>query len=128
MQYAWYAVASPEACAAILWKNGENADQAAEALKLTSKDLLKLGLVDEVIPEPLGGAHRNVHDTVYNVKRYIVKTLQQLKHIKIDRLIDTRYAKLRSIGTSSTVKAVKDKVRVPVQEIKSKSKRIPAKV
>jgi len=128
LEFAYYSVISPEGCAAILWRDGSQASQAAEALKLTSKDLFKLGLVDEVIPEPLGGAHRNVHDTVYNVERYIVKTLQQLKHIKVDRLIDTRYAKLRSIGTGTTVKAVKDKVRVAVREIKSKSKRIPAKV
>ncbi len=128
LEFAYYSVISPEGCAAILWRDGSQASQAAEALKLTSKDLLKLGLIDEVIPEPLGGAHRNVHDTVFNVERYIVKTLQELKRIRIDQLINTRYAKLRSIGTSTAIKSVRDKIKVKVKEIKPKSKRIPAKV
>jgi acetyl-CoA carboxylase carboxyl transferase subunit alpha len=128
LEYAYYSVISPEGCAAILWRDGSQASQAAEALKLTSKDLLKLGLVDDVILEPLGGAHRNIHDTVYNVERYIVKTLHELKRVKIDNLIDTRYAKLRSIGTSTRIKAVRDKARMKLREIKTKSKQIPAKV
>ena len=67
LQFAYYSVISPEGCAAILWRDGSKAAEAAETLKLTSRDLLKLGLIDAVIPEPLGGAHRNIHDTVYNV-------------------------------------------------------------
>ncbi len=69
LEFAYYSVISPEGCAAILWRDGAQAPEAAQALKLTSKDLLKLGLVDAVIPEPLGGAHRNIHDTVYNVEQ-----------------------------------------------------------
>lgn len=75
LEFAYYSVISPEGCAAILWRDGSMASEAAEALKLTSKDLLKLQLVDAVIPEPLGGAHRNIHDCVYNVEKFIVKTL-----------------------------------------------------
>lgn len=98
LEYAYYSVISPEGCAAILWHDGTKAAQAAEALKLTAKDLLKLGLVDFVIPEPLGGAHRNIHDTIYNVEQFLIRTLAQLKRISIDTLLDNRYKKLRQIG------------------------------
>jgi acetyl-CoA carboxylase carboxyl transferase subunit alpha len=134
LEFAYYSVISPEGCAAILWRDGSQAPKAAEALKLTSKDLHKLGLVDAVIPEPLGGAHRSLHDTVYNVEKYIVKTLRDLKRAKIDNLLDTRYARLRSIGTSPTEKlrrktqAGRDKVKAALQAIPTKPKRVPAKV
>jgi acetyl-CoA carboxylase carboxyl transferase subunit alpha len=98
LEFAYYSVISPEGCAAILWRNGSEAPQAAEALKLTSKDLLKLKLIDEVIAEPLGGAHRNIHDTVYNVEQYIIKTLGALKNIKTDVLLEDRFKKLLAIG------------------------------
>ena len=74
LEFAYYSVISPEGCAAILWRDGSQAPDAAQALKLTSKDLLKLGLIDAIIPEPVGGAHRNVHDTVYNVESYIAQS------------------------------------------------------
>jgi acetyl-CoA carboxylase carboxyl transferase subunit alpha len=134
LEFAYYSVISPEGCAAILWRDGSQAPQAAEALKLTSKDLLKLGLVNEVIPEPLGGAHRNIHDTIYNVERYIIRTLYDLKRMKIDNLIEVRYNKLRAIGSVSAEKAERkipagaDQVKVAVQEIKPKSRHVPAKV
>ena len=75
-----------------------------------------MGLVDGIIPEPLGGAHRNVHDTVYNVEQYLIKTLRDLKRVKIDNLLENRYKKLRSIGTAfrkvgRTVKAESKSVR-----------------
>jgi acetyl-CoA carboxylase carboxyl transferase subunit alpha len=98
LEFAYYSVISPEGCAAILWRDGSRAPEAAEALKLTSKDLIKLRLIDAVIPEPLGGAHRNVHDAVYNVENYILKSLRELKRTGIDNLLDARYKKLRSIG------------------------------
>ena len=101
LEFAYYSVISPEGCAAILWRDGSQAADAAQALKLTSKDLYKLGLIDAIIPEPLGGAHRNVHDTVYNVERYIAKTLTDLKRTKIENLLDNRYKKWRFIGTNS---------------------------
>ncbi|MEE9370468.1 MAG: hypothetical protein V3W45_03250 [Sedimentisphaerales bacterium] len=116
----------PEGCAAILWRDGSQAAVAAEALKLTSKDLYKLGLVDAVIAEPLGGAHRNIHDTVYNVEKFIVKTLAALKRTKIDNLLENRYKKLRSIGTTDA-----DKLRIKTQagreRIKAALKTIPKK-
>jgi acetyl-CoA carboxylase carboxyl transferase subunit alpha len=100
LEHAYYSVISPEGCAAILWHDGTQAPTAAEALRLTGRELLKLKLVDAVIQEPLGGAHRNVHDTIYNVEQFITKTLNQLKRFNIDKLIDMRYRKLRDIGAN----------------------------
>ncbi len=134
LEFAYYSVISPEGCAAILWRDGSQAPKAAEALKLTSKDLHKLGLVDAVIPEPLGGAHRNLHDTVYNVEKYIVKTLRDLKRTKIDNLLDNRYNKLRAIGSSPTEKlrrktlAGKERIKAALKTIPTKPKRVTAKV
>jgi len=102
LEFAYYSVISPEGCAGILWRDGSEAPQAADALKLTSRDLFKLKLIDEVIQEPLGGAHRNVHDTVYNVEQYIIRTLASLKRTNIDTLLEGRYKKLRAIGSPST--------------------------
>jgi acetyl-CoA carboxylase carboxyl transferase subunit alpha len=107
LQFAYYSVISPEGCAAILWRDGSQAAPAAEALRLTSKDLYKLGLIDDIIPEPLGGAHRNIHDTVYNVEQYIIKTLRQLKKAPIETLLENRYKKLRSIGSDFQKKSLK---------------------
>jgi acetyl-CoA carboxylase carboxyl transferase subunit alpha len=105
LEFAYYSVISPEGCAAILWRDGSQAATAAESLKLTSKDLLKLGIVDAIIPEPLGGAHRNAHDTVYNVRQYIIKSLRELKRIKPENLVEARYRKWRSIGNKFTSSA-----------------------
>jgi len=134
LEFAYYSVISPEGCAAILWRDGSQAPDAAEALKLTSKDLYKLQLVDTIIPEPLGGAHRNIYDTVYVVQKYIVKTLSDLKRTKIDNLLENRYKKLRSIGSNHLNKN-RNKSRPPKAIIKStdkaaykKSKPLPAKV
>jgi acetyl-CoA carboxylase carboxyl transferase subunit alpha len=101
LEFAYYSVISPEGCAAILWRDGSQAPDAAEALKLTSKDLYKLSLIDAIIPEPLGGAHRSVHDTVHNVEEYIVATLRDLGRTRIENLLESRYKKLRSIGNMS---------------------------
>ena len=134
LESAYYSVISPEGCAAILWRDGAQAPKAAEALKLTSKDLFKLGLVDAVIPEPLGGAHRSIHDTVYNVEKYIVKTLRDLKRAKIENLVEVRYDKLRSIGTPASEKlrrktqAGRDKIKAALQALPAKRKRVPAEV
>ena len=105
LEFAYYSVISPEGCAAILWRDGAQAPDAAAALKLTSKDLHRLGLVDAIIPEPVGGAHRNVHDTVYNVERYIAKTLAQLRRASVSDLLDARYRKWRSVGQTATITA-----------------------
>jgi acetyl-CoA carboxylase carboxyl transferase subunit alpha len=133
LEFAYYSVISPEGCAAILWRDGSQAPQAAEALKLTSKDLLKLGLVDTVISEPLGGAHRNLHDTVYNVEKYIVKTLRELRRTKIDNLLESRYNKLRAVGSSPTeklrlkTKTGKERIKAALKAIPTKPKRVTAK-
>ncbi|MFH1616023.1 MAG: acetyl-CoA carboxylase carboxyltransferase subunit alpha [Planctomycetota bacterium] len=99
LEFAYYSVISPEGCAAILWRDGTQAEQAAEALRLTSKDLYRLDLVDNVIPEPLGGAHRNIYEAAHNVETYIIKTLQGLKRTTLDHLLENRYKKLRAVGT-----------------------------
>ena len=134
LEFAYYSVISPEGCAGILWRDGSQAPKAAEALRLTSKDLHKLGLVDTVISEPLGGAHRNHHDTIYNVEKYIVKTLRDLKRTKTENLLENRYSKLRSIGLSQSedlrrkTQAGKDRIRTALEAISKKPKRAPAKV
>lgn len=134
LEFAYYSVISPEGCAAILWRDGAEAPKAAEALKLTSKDLHKLELVDAVIPEPLGGAHRNLHDTIYNVEQYIIKALRDLKRTKTDNLLANRYKKLQSIGTTHSEKLRRktqpaaDRIAAALQAIPAKSKQIPAKV
>ncbi len=103
LEYAYYSVISPEGCAAILWRDGSKASEAAKALKLTSRDLQELGLVDTVIKEPVGGAHRNVHDTVYNVESYIARTLTELRRTDTQKLLSARYQKWRSLGTNFTI-------------------------
>jgi acetyl-CoA carboxylase carboxyl transferase subunit alpha len=134
LEFAYYSVISPEGCAAILWRDGSQAPHAAEALKLTSKDLLKLELIDAVISEPLGGAHRNIHDTVYSVEKYIVKTLRDLKRTKIDNLLESRYKKLRSIGIGPVEKlrrktlAGRERIKAAVEKVRTKPKVVPAKV
>ncbi len=131
LEFAYYSVISPEGCAGILWRDGSQAPEAAEALKLTSKDLLKLKLVDEAIAEPLGGAHRNIHDTVYNVEQYIIRTLAVLKRTKIETLLENRYAKLRAIGGEPTA-VLRDKThrtKIKTIEVKqSKPKSLTTKV
>lgn len=122
LEYAYYSVISPEGCAAILWRDGSKTEPAAEALKLTGRELKQLELVDEVIQEPLGGAHRNLHDTVHNVERFITKTLSQLKRQKVETLLDKRYNRLRSIGSAFQKKAA------PSDEMTEKTAKIPDRV
>jgi len=113
MQYAYYSVISPEGCAAILWKDGSEAPKAAEALKLTAKDLMGFGLTDDIIREPLGGAHRNWHEAAHNLEDYILKTLRELKRYKIDNLLENRYNKILSIGEFSTKEKIPVTIKVP---------------
>ncbi|MGK0153090.1 MAG: acetyl-CoA carboxylase carboxyl transferase subunit alpha, partial [Neolewinella sp.] len=98
LENSYYSVISPEGCAAILWKSGDKAPEAADALKLTSKDLLRLGLVDKVIPEPLGGAHRDQKGTIANVRAQLDEWLNELKGIEISELLEQRYRKFRQMG------------------------------
>lgn len=98
MQYAWYSVISPEGCAAILWKTSEQASQAADALKLTAADNLKLGTIDHVIDEPLGGAHRNPDLAADRLEKWIIQQIRELKRFKVENLIAKRYERFRQIG------------------------------
>jgi acetyl-CoA carboxylase carboxyl transferase subunit alpha len=98
LQYAYYSVISPEGCAAILWKNRAFADKAAEALKLTSNDLLEAGLADEIVPEPLGGAHCNPKTMAGTLGDCITKHLVELKKLSPQALLEKRYAKFRAMG------------------------------
>jgi acetyl-CoA carboxylase carboxyl transferase subunit alpha len=100
LENAYYSVISPEGCAAILWKDSARAPDAAEALKLTGPDLLKLGIIDGVIPEPLGGAHRDPQKTVLSVKEVLVKNLKELSSFQKEKLIELRYRKFREIGSA----------------------------
>lgn len=101
LENAYYSVISPEGCAAILWKSSIKADEAAEALKLTAPDLLRFGIIDEIIKEPLGGAHRNPQQTADNIKESLLHNLKDLSRIPKDELIDKRYDKFRKIGVVS---------------------------
>ena len=98
MENAYYSVISPEGCAAILWKDRANAAAAAAALKITSKDLLELGIVDEVVPEPLGGAHKDYDTTAATLKHTLLKHLDTLLDLKQTELLTARYKKFRKMG------------------------------
>ncbi len=98
LEHAYYSVISPEGCAGILWKSHTYAEQAAAALKMTSKHLLELGVVDDVIEEPLGGAHRDHHQMAARMKMYLVKSLKELVGQKPDVLVERRYEKFRRMG------------------------------
>lgn len=99
LEYSTYSVISPEGCASILWKSAEKAPEAAEALGITAHTLHKLGLVDEVVPEPLGGAHRDPVATADRVRTALARNLAQLRDLPVDRLLETRYARLMNYGT-----------------------------
>lgn len=98
LENAYYSVISPEGCAAILWKNKLRADAAASALKLTGADLLKLGIIDEVISEPLGGAHRDPQLTAQNLKSSILRHLKEISSLSIENMLQARYQKFRKMG------------------------------
>ncbi len=98
LENAYYSVISPEGCAAILWKHRKHAPEAAEALKLTAKDLKELKLVDDVIPEPLGGAHQNQEAAITNLRDAIIRHLGELVEIPMDQLLEQRYEKFRRMG------------------------------
>jgi len=98
LENAYYSVISPEGCAAILWKENSKAPDAATALKLTAQDLLKLGIIDEVIPEPLGGAHRDFATTAENLGEAIDRALTELIQIPRKDLPELRYQKFREMG------------------------------
>ena len=98
MENAVYSVISPEGCAGILWRDGAKAPEAAEALKITAPELLKLGAIDEIVPEPKAGAHKNREAAIKAVKKAVVKALKELVEIPVDDLVEGRYNKIRSYG------------------------------
>ena len=98
MQFSTYSVISPEGCATILWKSAEKAPEAAEAMGLTAPRLKELGLVDQIIGEPLGGAHRDIDATAANIKTALSDTLVHLQEIPADKLLDLRYERLMQYG------------------------------
>jgi acetyl-CoA carboxylase carboxyl transferase subunit alpha len=98
LEHAYYSVISPEGCAGILWKGAQHAEKAATALKFTSKHLLEMGIVDDVIKEPLGGAHRDHHKMAATMRSYLGKQLKDLKAQDMASLLEGRYEKFRRIG------------------------------
>ena len=98
LENSYYSVISPEGCAAILWKHRKHAPEAAQALKLTATDLKEFQLVDEIIPEPLGGAHQNQEAAIANLRDAIVRNLDELSKIPMDQLLEQRYEKFRRVG------------------------------
>jgi acetyl-CoA carboxylase carboxyl transferase subunit alpha len=97
LEHAYYSVISPEGCAAILWKSGDMAARAASALRLTARDLLRFGIIDEVIPEPLGGAHRDNARMGEILKGKLLEYLGRLKSVPIQELLERRYRKFRGM-------------------------------
>ena len=100
-QYAWYSVISPEACSSILFKDAGQASRMAESLKLTSRDLMRLGVIDAVVAEPLGGAHRDSASAARSLEAYVGKALRQLRNKSVDELLSERYDKFRRMGQFS---------------------------
>lgn len=101
LQYAYYATISPEGCATILWKSSTKAEEASEVMSLTAPRLLKLGLIDEIIPEPLGGAHRNFDEIANTLKATLVKNLRTLKLLSPEKLLEKRYQRWMEMGIHS---------------------------
>jgi acetyl-CoA carboxylase carboxyl transferase subunit alpha len=104
LEHAYYSVISPEGCAGILWKEANDVTKplAAEALRLTARDLARLDIIDEVITEPLGGAHRDHREMANSLKMYLVRCLRELRPLPVEDLLDGRYEKFRRMGVFET--------------------------
>ena len=98
LQFSTYSVISPEGCASILWKSADKAEQAAESMGITAPRLKELGLIDHVIEEPLGGAHRNTADMAETLKAQIMTDLGELQEMDTETLVETRYQRLMGYG------------------------------
>ncbi len=98
LEHTYYSVISPEGCATILWKASEHAPKAADALKLTSRDLLRFGIIDEIIPEPPGGAHRDHREAASNLKSFLIRVLRELADQPGEKRLQQRYDKFRRMG------------------------------
>lgn len=105
LENAYYSVISPEGCAAILWKENSKAPDAAQALKLTARELYEMKLIDKIIPEPLGGAHRDFEQTAENIREAVSGALAELSKIQKKDLIDERYKKFRKMGVFKEAKS-----------------------
>jgi acetyl-CoA carboxylase carboxyl transferase subunit alpha len=103
LENAWYSVISPESCSSILWRSWDHKEDAAGALKLTAPDLLKVNVIDEIVPEPVGGAHRNPDKTIATVGRAIAQALDSLSSLSAIELVDQRVAKFDKMGAFETV-------------------------
>lgn len=103
MQYTWYSVISPESCSSILWRSWDFKEQAADALKLTSDDMLSNGLIDGIVKEPLGGAHQNPEMAFKNVRAEITKSIKELKELSPEELINARIDKFSKMGVYQEV-------------------------
>jgi acetyl-CoA carboxylase carboxyl transferase subunit alpha len=110
-EHSFYSVISPEGCAAILWRTGEERERAAESLRLTAKELKKLDIIDQVLPEPLGGIHRDPDAAAETLRTYLVDTLRELKRFKVDTVVRKRYERIRSVGSFFESTSVKTKAR-----------------
>src|SRR5437762_11754472 len=109
---AYYSVISPEACSAILWRDRRHAAEAAEALKLTAQNLLRLEVVDEIVPEPQGGAHRDHDSAAANLGEALRRAFERLSQIPVTELLEKRYQKFRRLGVFSEGKIVTAQPRV----------------
>lgn len=98
LEYSTYSVISPEGCASILWKSADKASLAAEAMGITANRLLELGLIDQIIGEPLGGAHRNTEQMAFSLRENLIENIEILSAVGIDKLLDQRYKRLMSFG------------------------------
>ena len=105
LEFSTYSVISPEGCASILWRSADKAPEAAAAMGLTAGRLHELGIVDQVIKEPLGGAHRDYDQAADAIRKALVKQLDALKALEIDALVDRRYDRLMSYGNVDSVPA-----------------------
>jgi len=103
LEYAIYSVISPEGCASILWRDPAKAPEAAAAMRITAQDLQQLGVIDRIVPEPVGGAHRNHQEIAASLKAVLVEAFGELGRVSPDRLIEERYQKFRRIGVFEEV-------------------------
>ncbi len=101
LENAWYSVIAPESCSSILWKTWDYKEQAAEALKLTAQDLLKQRIIDRIVPEPMGGAHKNPKEAAETLKKILIEEIESLKKLKPDKLVENRINKFGEMGSYS---------------------------
>lgn len=131
LENSWYSVISPEGCAAILFRDASKAQQAATALKPTAQDLLRLGIIDAIIPEPLGGAHRDIDAVVAALSKELNEQLDALRKLSIEKLIQARYNKYRKMGSFEEPRAssaTKNRQHTPLETAEKPSKKKTRKI